>query len=193
MPKYFSDWGASWTDRHPGWAMKLWTEREVQKLLNKDKLSLCSSYAQQSDMCRYEIMYREGGVYVDTDMECLKNIEALIKGLPFFAVTQKDGILSNALFGSVPSHPVAKKLFHQSRSNFTPNPWNAMGPPFFTPRALAGNVHVFPRKTFIPFTRDEYKAFPRHPMTFDTPPEGAYSINHRSSVWYSDSTKNLLP
>lgn len=194
MPEPFVRWGATWADKHPDWRMKLWTEPEVSALRNADLMGRCRSLAQRADVVRYEALFREGGVYLDTDMECLKNVEPLLEGLEFFACWQKEHVVSNAIFGCVPGHPIAKRLFEESRTEVWGVAWNSMGPPFFTPRVLSGagpGVNVFERKTFIPYTRDEYKAFPKHPMVVTDPPPESYAINHRSSVWYADSTKEL--
>lgn len=192
MPEPFFRWGETWRGRHPNWIMKLWTENSVAGLSNADLLPRCSSLAQRADIARYEILMREGGVYIDTDMECLGNIEPLIEGVDIFACWQKPGLLSNAIFGGTPGNEVFTELFKRSRTDFKRDPWNAMGPPFFTPIALNhSDVRIFNRKTFIPYTRAEYEKFPRHPMGITDPPPESYAINHRSSVWYPDSTKAL--
>jgi hypothetical protein len=195
MPFYFQKWGESWMEKHPSWTMKLWKEEECEKLNNRDLFQKCTSLAQCADVARYEILYREGGVYLDTDMECLKNIETLINSVDFFACWQRPdlNILSNAIFGASPEHDLMQKITLDCRTDFQPEPWNAMGPPFFTKRLLGQpGVRIYDRKTFIPYTRDEYKAFPKHPMTITNPPAESFAINHRSSVWYKDSTSQLL-
>jgi hypothetical protein len=69
-----------------------------------------------------------------------------------------------------------------------------MGPPYFTKHVMGDpGVRVFDRKVFIPYTRDQYKAFPKHPMTITDPPAESFAINHRSSIWYQDSTAVIVP
>ena len=192
MPEHFVRWGKGWLNAHPGWTMKTWTEAEIRKFENLDLLPKCSSFAQQADIVRYEALFREGGVYVDTDMECLRNIEPLIQDVDLFGCWQRPGILSNAIFGAAAGHPALAELVRRSRSDFRPDPWNAMGPPLFTKVvSVCDGALIVPRKTFIPYTRAEYEAFPTHPMEGLVPPWGSYAINHRSSVWYPDSTKRL--
>jgi mannosyltransferase OCH1-like enzyme len=192
MPEPFVRWGESWLTAHPDWTMKLWTEREIGDFKNRDLLPRCSSLAQQADIVRYEALAREGGVYLDTDMECLRNIESLIRGVDFFCCWQKQGIISNAIFGAAPGYGIVTLLTQYSRTEFKSEPWNAMGPPFFTSVIMKrGGAKIFPRETFIPYTRDEYKALPAHPMEGLAAPPEAYAINHRSSIWYADSTRPL--
>lgn len=196
MPFHFTKWGESWMKLHPNWMMKLWTEKECGKLNNRDIFPKCTSLAQRSDIARYEILYREGGVYLDTDMECLKNIDMLVNGVDFFVCWQRPdlNIYSNAIFGASKGHKLLQKIVWDCRKNFTPEPWNAMGPPYFTKHVMGEpGVRVFDRKTFIPYTRDEYNAFPKKPMVITNPPPESYAINHRSSIWYADSTVKLVP
>lgn len=194
MPFHFQKWGESWMKKHPAWTMKLWTEDEVKYFTNVDLLPKCSTLAMRSDLMRYAILYREGGVYLDTDMECVKNIDMLIQGTDFFAVWERSPILSNAIFGAAPKSKIMQSLVWSSRAEFKPEPWNAMGPEFFT-RKVVGQpgVRIYDRKTFIPYTRDEYKAFPKKPMMITNQPPESYAINHRASLWYSDSSAQQPP
>lgn len=196
MPSYFVRWGESWLKKHPSWTMKLWTEKEIRRFTNVDILPRCTSVAQQADIIRYEVLYREGGVYLDTDMECLKNIDMLIQGEDLFVCWQREDlkILSNAIFGASKNHKILQSIVWACRKEFQPDPWNAMGPPFFTKKVLGQpGVRIYKRETFIPFTHAEYKAFPKHPMLITNPPAESFAINHRSSIWYKDSTVRLLP
>jgi mannosyltransferase OCH1-like enzyme len=47
-----------------------------------------------------------GGVYVDTDLECLRSIEPLIEDADFFTVLRGSGVADNYFFGAVPGHPI---------------------------------------------------------------------------------------
>jgi mannosyltransferase OCH1-like enzyme len=192
MPVYFSHWGESWQKKHPAWKMKLWTEREISSLTNADLLAKCTSVAMQADIARYEILYREGGVYLDTDMECRKPIDMLIAGLDFFATWQMKNMLSNAIFGCTKGHKLMQKIVWGCRKEFSTKRWDSMGPPYFTSKVLAHpGTKIFDRETFIPFTREEYARFPKKPMVQVDAPPTAYAVNHRASLWYKDSTAAL--
>lgn len=193
MPDIFTEWGESWLRHHPDWSMKTWTEKEIAGLKNVDLLPRCSCLAQQADIVRYEVLFNEGGIYIDTDFECFRNIDALIEELDFFACYQIREFMSNAIFGGVPGHKILGDLFRETRPSFKADPWNSMGPSFLTPIVNRyPEARVFERKTFIPYTWAEYYAFhPNWPVRGITPPGGSYSINHRASIWYEDSKKKL--
>lgn len=189
MPECFVRWGLGWQNKHPGWTMLLWTEKEIEGFENLSLLSKCGTLAQQADIVRYEALMRYGGVYLDTDMECVRSIEPLIDSLDFFSVWQRPEVVSNAIFGGVQGHSVFLELVRRSREEFAREPWNVMGPVLFTKVVRADPTHtIFERKTFIPWTRVEYEGFPRHPMEGLEPPPESYAINHRSSVWHKAST-----
>jgi len=194
MPSYFQRWGESWEKKHPGWTMKLWTDKEVAKLTNADLLPRCTSLAMRSDLCRYEIVYREGGVYLDPDLECIRNIDLLVQSLDLFVCQLRPDILSNDVFGASKAHKLLQNIVWDSRKYFKNSPGNAMGPEFFTKRVLGKpGVKVLDPDTFSPYTREQYKAFPKHPMPGLIPPATSYAINHRSTLWYPDMIAPIKP
>ena len=57
---------------------------------------------ERSDIIRLEVLFRFGGVYVDTDVECLRPIDPLLReGADFFAAYMRPGTVNNAVIGSV--------------------------------------------------------------------------------------------
>lgn len=71
----------SWKDKNPSLEYKLWTNDDLtpEHFLTYDLIQKARSYAQASDMMRYEILNRFGGIYVDTDFECLQSVEPLLE------------------------------------------------------------------------------------------------------------------
>lgn len=67
---------------HPDWEYKLWNESNISKLVNQDIYDKLPKhrYCFKSDIIRYEIVYKYGGVYVDSDILFLKNIDNLLYG-----------------------------------------------------------------------------------------------------------------
>lgn len=194
MPEVFERWGRTWTDLHPGWEMRLWTEQSLPALKNGRYLEKCCCLAQRSDLVRYEILEQFGGVYIDTDLECFRNIEALIGGLDFFAAHKRVGRISNALIGGIKGHPIFRDLVDKWTENFSTDETAAMGPPYFAKilQAHAGAM-LFGQRVFQAFSIGEYTSFPRLPITITQCPEGSYVVNHHSSQWFKPSTERLIP
>ena len=55
---------------------------------NRETLPFCRNFSEQSDILRFEILYNYGGVYVDTDMECLKSINTFLENENFIVCKQ---------------------------------------------------------------------------------------------------------
>jgi len=122
----------TWIAKHPDWTIKFWTDRErplphkhmqmarVQDLkfvglYNCYKKS--ENYAEKSDLLRYEILYQEGGIYVDHDVKCFQSFEPLCKAYDFFCgmelpyptALSSSVLPTNNCIGARPGHPILKK------------------------------------------------------------------------------------
>ena len=76
-----------WRDNPYGFEYRLWRDEDI----SREGLELNALYmkannpATRSDIARYEILKRYGGVYVDTDVELVKNMEEILCGSSFIA------------------------------------------------------------------------------------------------------------
>ena len=62
MPEQFERWGETWLRHHPGWTMKLWTEKNLPPSRYPDLIEKCRYYSARANLYRLEILLREGGV-----------------------------------------------------------------------------------------------------------------------------------
>lgn len=115
LPKEEKSWIESWKRLHPEWKHILWTNDNIPVLpknLQEVVESVSEKYALAADVYRYFILHNHGGFYVDTDMECFKNINDFLSydfvGMipryevnyitnSFFGVTQKNKILNDCM------------------------------------------------------------------------------------------------
>ena len=76
LPRKYKPWMKSWLNKNPEYKYKLWTEKDIEKIKMRNalKYKLAKNSGLKSDIARYEILYLFGGIYVDTDFECLKKI-----------------------------------------------------------------------------------------------------------------------
>jgi mannosyltransferase OCH1-like enzyme len=88
----------------------LWDDDRIKKLLSEhfadEYLQLYNSYtvfAQKADFSRYVILYIYGGIYLDFDTKCKKNLTPFLKYDLFFTtyIYYLTGII-----GAKPNHPV---------------------------------------------------------------------------------------
>lgn len=112
FPEKYKKFQESWIRHHPGWEYRLWTDKDIEEfgLANKEQYRFARNYGEKSDIARYEILHRYGGVYVDTDYECLKPLDDLHKSYDFYIGIQPldtDHVqLGLGLFGSHAGHPL---------------------------------------------------------------------------------------
>ena len=105
FPGAYTAYQQTWRDHHPGWELRLWTEENLsQPLRRPEAAERLRVPAERANILRLELLWRFGGVYLDTDLECLRSIEPLIDGVDFFIGLSKPHRVNNALMGSVAGH-----------------------------------------------------------------------------------------
>lgn len=122
LPRLYARWGDTWKRHHPGWEYRLWTERELLEfgLENRESFDRSPNFGVKSDLARYEILHRFGGVYADTDFECLGSFQPLCSSSRFFAGLMYGGDfpVNNGLIGSVPGHPILRSLIDDLKTPY---------------------------------------------------------------------------
>ena len=86
-PNKFIPWMKSWQKFNPDWEYKLWDEENIKEL-NINDFNIYSKKINpgyRSDILRYIILHKFGGLYADTDFECLKPIPFNILKYKFIA------------------------------------------------------------------------------------------------------------
>ncbi len=113
LPEAYQGWSRSWGCLNRGWEYRLWDEKAIRSMgLRNDRAFRQSrSYGVKSDIARYEILERFGGVYADTDFECLKPFDEISERCSFFAgiIFGDSPVINNGLVGSAPGHELLKK------------------------------------------------------------------------------------
>ena len=111
LPRQARVYGTRWRALHPDWTVKLWTAQDIPSDLQlRGLVDRVNVTAMKSDILRYELLYRFGGVYVDVDVEPLKNIEPLLGGVEAFVGYEDSDNVCNAVIGSVPGHGLLHSL-----------------------------------------------------------------------------------
>lgn len=117
VPSKYDAWRKSWEKFHPEFEYKLWTEKDILDLglVNEVAFLESKNLAVKSDIARYEILYQLGGIYADTDFECLARFDDKLMSVSCFLgqVFSPEPEFNNALMGCVPGS-VLMKLMIQS-------------------------------------------------------------------------------
>ncbi len=122
----------TWMAKHPDWTFCFWTDRQrpapcpgmqtrliqnLKFLKLKDCFHKSDNYGEKSDVLRYEILFQEGGVYVDHDVKCFKAFDPLAHAYDFFCGIDMPYTSSlpscifttNNLIGVRAGHPIMKR------------------------------------------------------------------------------------
>ena len=73
-------WQKTWKDYNPDWKFILWDDERLKGIgiINQEYLDDCDNYSMKSDILRFDILYQFGGLYIDTDFECLKPLDPFL-------------------------------------------------------------------------------------------------------------------
>jgi len=115
IPEKYVDLCASWKIKNPSFQYRLWDERSILELgdfESRKAFIRAKSLGAKSDIARYEILRRFGGIYADTDFECLRPFDTLTDRCSFLAgnLFGPDPYLCNAIIGAAPGHPLIEEL-----------------------------------------------------------------------------------
>jgi len=172
FPREYERYRRSWTTHHPGWELRVWTEADLPgDLRRREAAERLRAPAERADILRLELLWREGGVYVDTDFECLRSVEPLLEGHDFVIGLAKPGRVNNAFIAAAAGHPLLDRALDELRPReFHGYDKDAAGPAFLD-RLLAGAPGV----TFL----EPELLYPRTPAAR----EQAYAVHHEARSW----------
>jgi hypothetical protein len=90
----------TWRSHHPGWELRFWTEETLPAELRREEAAeRLRAPWERAAAFALEAVWRFGGVYVETDVDCLGSLEPRIESAELFAG------LGGAVFGALAGHP----------------------------------------------------------------------------------------
>lgn len=188
MPEEFVRYGKTWEKHNPDWKMILWTEETLPPMINEKYLKECNTYSEMSDIIRYEVLYRYGGIYIDTDFECLKPIEELIKDYDVFASTEDNKHICGGFFGSTRKHPLVKKMIDNIPPALERNKRQTsdlrIGPKYVTQTLQNENITIIDKEFIYPYLPGQIKLKKELSQN-----KVAYAAHHWAASWMGEETK----
>lgn len=114
FPEKYVEYSQTCTALNPGWEYKLWTNKDVESILaiNPKYTSLYKEYEKhghftgQKDILEFLILYKNGGLFLDADIKCIKSFESLHYNYDFYSALEPANrwasipIMTNAIVGS---------------------------------------------------------------------------------------------
>lgn len=112
MPEYLLQCIESWRKFCPDYEIIQWNEDnyDVEKNLYMKQAYEAKKWGFVPDIARLDILYEHGGIYLDTDVELIKNLDELLYQKAFAGVEKWGNINMGGCSGSVPHHPMIKKM-----------------------------------------------------------------------------------
>ena len=107
-------WRKSWANLD-GVAYREWTDEDVRELYVAHYPAwlpvhdLFDQTEERDALARYFILHRFGGLYVDVDAVCLRNMDTLLGANDLLFSFRQSGSVNTAVLGAAPGHPVIEE------------------------------------------------------------------------------------
>ena len=207
-------------DLNSDWEFKFWTDHNLVFIENEYFLKIKSikNFGVQSDIIRYLILDKFGGIYLDCDFLPIKKFQDLLSDTCFLAgICNPDEnnkpVIANGLIGSIPNHPLLQSINFKIKNKINKlldlenqtDIFLNTGPTFFTNEILEfikGNskekIVIFPSSYFYPINyRKRYiinsKMIEKHKF------KETYLIHLWDTSWFKSKKniksylKNIIP
>lgn len=194
----------TWKRVCPDYIIKEWNENNYDVTKNR---YMYEAYQEKrwgfvSDYARLDIVYENGGIYLDTDVEVIKPFDDLLDVRAFFGFessASRYAVNTGGGFGAAKGEPFLKGLLHtydtlrfkneNGTLNLTPCP--TLNSEYFVDNGFLMNnqfqiingVALYPCEYFSPFSLENNKG----KQTRNT-----YSIHHYNASWLSPEEKKRL-
>lgn len=191
FPEIYKKWQESWVVFNPDYEYKLWTLDNIDiDMENREIFENTTNLGAKSDILRYEILKQLGGIYVDTDFECVKNFDDLLY-LDFFAgnghVAEPEVFMG--IIGCVPHHDILTSCVSNLKIKTIPNVIELImrltGPYYFATQVfnnIQENMVIFPTTFFYPLPAIErYSIDEKHIKSFNK--EETYAVHRWAQSW----------
>lgn len=181
----------SWEKYFPGFEIKCWDESNFafdipyMKRFSSDK-----KWGLLIDFVKFKVLYNYGGIYLDTDMMVLKNMDELLKYDSFWGFESKENV-NTAIIGSMPGNEIIHeclKFYYDFKfdDTFKESPkiispvLKSLGMTSDTGQLqILGNTAIFPMHYFYPMSfqqaDEDYKKFIK---------PDSYAIHLWNATWF---------
>ncbi len=193
----------SWKKFCPDYEIILWNEDnyDVTQIPYMKEAYDAKRWGFVPDFIRMDLVYRYGGIYMDTDVELLRPLDDLLDLPAYVALEAESNCISFGCgFGAEKGAPILKKLCDYYRTlKFV----NADGSLNLTPNPIIVTEYLKDKGyTFTPGVigkMDEFTVFPEEyfcPQVFSSGQiqitDKTYSIHHYHASWQTESEKLAL-
>lgn len=179
----------SWKKLLPDYEIFEWNEQtfDVDKEIKNNKFFReCYNrklWAFVSDYIRVKVLYEYGGVYLDTDMEIIKDITPLLD-TELFLGYENNSVMSFGIVGVIPKHLVFKRFLEFYQEKIWKSPLyvvtsiltEILNTEYKNQDLLKNKIKIYSKEYFYPFNHDE--EFTKECITKNT-----YAIHWWGKSW----------
>jgi len=193
IPDAYKRFADTWSKVNPDWEYRLWGDNDVNDvdIPRRNVFNAIKNLGQKSDFLRYHILNQFGGLYIDTDFECLKSFNDFTYLNFFTGVGYPRNVeLYIGLIACTPHHPIMEHII-KSMTHTKDGHWrdmfNTTGSYFFTKcfldvvkDARQEGIVAFPTDYFYPFP-NQYGHEQRNGRNYVT--NKSYALHHWAVSW----------
>ena len=203
IPRKSIDWMHSWKKFNPDWEYILWDEEKIKDLqvseFNVYSKELNPGY--RSDILRYIILNKFGGLYADTDFECLKPIPSSILNYKFVAglMFGNKPSIGNSILISSPNSLFLQKILKNIKTTEYKNEINHIiknsGPEavtkeyFSLTKEFKDESLILPSNYFYPYPNFMLN---KHVNKYEQITDKSIGIHHWEMTWMKGSLFNRI-
>ena len=197
IPADLKNYMKSWEKMCPDYKIIRWDENNFDLECHPFLKSAyeAKAWAFMSDYARLKVVYENGGIYLDTDVELLKSLDFLRKYSCYIGVQQQEHLCATGLgFGAEQYNPVVKLLldqydgltFSKERIGGLICPYlnnkvfESLGYKYSEEKMVIADVLILPPKYFDPVAPGEGNRILKCAETI--------SIHHYSASWMGQKT-----
>ncbi|WP_370087623.1 glycosyltransferase family 32 protein [Ekhidna sp.] len=193
---------ANWKKKLPDYEYKLWDESNspmsepvIQSAYKK------KNYAFVSDFVRLHAVHSEGGIYLDSDIEIVRDFDPLLSEKCFLGFSQRN-FVNNAVMGGEKGFALLlemmdfmKKMYLEGEEQLTsPRVTTAVlrehGLKDYGDQIIA-NARLLPREAFYPYNPYD----PERPLNnffFEDVKENTFTVHHYMASWNKTNKLKLI-
>jgi len=186
IPATHENFWRAWQRQHPDYAFKTWRDSDIdESFTTRKKIAEAEGPVRKSDIARYEILHKHGGIYLDCDVMPWQFLDwqKLDSDLVVCNEVDSDEFCSIGVIAAAPGNEV----FRQAVATLAPMPLNAEPPnretgPFFFRKMLRFGPHAkLPKEAFYPYAFNEPIA-----ALFERDLSGTYGVHVWKGSWISE-------
>lgn len=191
MPQEYASYIERAQALHPDWSCRIWRDEDLEGFVTLDRIHEAATLAGKADIARYEVLAREGGVYLDCDMELLRPLDPLLEIADLVVCNEDEHIdryCSIGFIAAVPAHPVLCRMV-EALLDTDPNagPVNETTGPFFFARHLGRSHAALPTSAFYPY---HYSESPD--VLANRNLSSSFGVHHWGGSWLPSSKQAAL-